>query len=274
MNCAALSESLLPERTPSDVARVLTARHAGIAIALLILAPLISSRLDAAIQQAREREVAVLLDARVDPLSKIELVGQFVGGVGDDDPRADLDRAFAEISADVPSAQRAALEGAKAKADQTIITAVSDTMRPAFGVAAAFALGAALLVAPPLAARRLVPVGAVALAVPLISSVVAVVVRPTPVALANPCVSRSLPNTGGITGVAQDVALRGLDVAACGFGSTREELVLALANDDDARRYEAEYGVNPRSPASVVSNLLHQVPNPGSLKSTLEQLVH
>ena len=128
-------------------------------------------------------------------------------------------------------------------------------------------------VAPPLAARRLVPVGAVALAVPLISSVVAVVVRPTPVALANPCVSRSLPNTGGITGVAQDVALRGLDVAACGFGSTREELVLALANDDDARRYEAEYGVNPRSPASVVSNLLHQVPNPGSLKSTLEQLV-
>jgi hypothetical protein len=92
------------------------------------------------------------------------------------------------------------------------------------------------------------------------------------VALADPCDARSLPDTGGITGVAQDVALRGVDLAACRVGSTREELVLALANEDDAERYEAEYGVSPRSPSSVLSTLLDQVPGADELKSTLDQL--
>ena len=272
MALPALSESLLPERTPSDAARVLTARHVGITVALLVLAPLIASRLDAAIEQARQREVAVLLDARLDPLSKIDLVGNFAGGVGEDDPRADLDRSFTELSADIPDDQRAELEATKERADQTVITAVSDTFRPAFLVAGAFALGAALLLMPAHAGRRLAPVAGVALAVPLITTAVALAVRPTPVALADPCESRSLPDTGGITGVAQDVALRGVDLAACRFGSTREELVLALANEDDAERYEAKYGVNPRSPSSVLSTLLDQVPGADELKSTLEQL--
>ena len=272
MALPALGESLLPERTPSDAARVLTARHVGITVALLVLAPLIASRLDAAIEQAREREVAVLLDARLDPLSKIDLVGNFAGGVGEDDPRADLDQSFAELSADIPDDQRAELETTKARADQTVITAVSDTFRPAFLIAGAFALAAAVLLVPAHAGRRLVPVAAVALAVPLVTTAVALAVRPTPVALADPCGSRSLPDTGGITGVAQDVALRGVDLAACRFGSTREELVLALANEDDAQRYEAEYGVNPRSPSSVLSTLLDQVPGADELKSTVEHL--
>jgi predicted MFS family arabinose efflux permease len=273
MALPALSESLLPERTPADAARVLTARHIGIAVALLVLAPLIAVRLDAAIEQAREREVAVLLDARLDPLSKVDLVGHFVGGVGEDDPRADLDRAFSELSADVPDDQRAELAATKERADQTVITAVSDTFRPAFLVAGGFALAAAVLLTPPHATRRLLPAAAVALAVPIMTAAVALAVRPAPVALADPCGSRTLPNTGGIAGALQDVALRGVDLAACRFGSSREELVLALANEEDAQRYEAEYGVNPRSPASVLSALLGEVPAPEVLRSTLEQLV-
>jgi hypothetical protein len=272
MALPALSESLLPERTPSDAARVLTARHVGITLALLVLAPLIASRLDAEIEQARQREVAVLLDARLDPLSKIDLVGNFAGGVGEDDPRADLDRSFTALSADIPDDQRAELEATKERSDQTVITAVSDTFRPAFLVAGGFALAAALLLVPAHAGRRLVPATGVALAVPLVTTAVALAVRPTPVALADPCASRALPDVGGITGVAQDVALRGVDLAACRFGSTREELVLALANEEDAERYEAEYGVNPRSPSSVLSTLLDQVPGADDLKSTLEQL--
>jgi len=272
MALPALSESLLPERTTSDAARVLTARHVGITVALLVLAPLIASRLDTAIEQARQREVAVLLDARLDPLSKIDLVGNFAGGVGEDDPRADLDRSFGELSADIPEDQRAELEATQQRADQTVITAVSDTFRPAFLIAGAFALAAAALLMPAHAGRRLAPVAGVAIAVPLVTGAIALAVRPTPVALADPCESRSLPGTGGITGVAQDVALRGVDLAACRIGSTREELVLALANDDDAERYEAEYGVNPRSPSSVLGTLLDQVPGADVLKSTLEQL--
>jgi hypothetical protein len=244
----------------------------GITVARLVLAPLIASRLNGAIEQAREREVAVLLDARLDPVSKIDLVGHLAGDVGEDDPRADLDRSFTELSADVPADQRAELENTKELADQTVITAVSDTFRPAFLVAAAFALAAAILLAPPHLVRRLLPAAGVALAVPLMTTPVALAVRPTPVALADPCESRSLPDTGGIAGVAQDLALRGVDVAACQFGSTREELVLALANEADARRYEAEYGVDPRSPSSVLSNLLHEVPGAESVGALLNGL--
>jgi hypothetical protein len=112
----------------------------------------------------------------------------------------------------------------------------------------------------------------VALAVPLLTTAVALAVRPTPVTLADPCASRTLPDTGGITGVAQDITLRGVDLAACRFGSTREELVLALANEDDARRYEAEHGVNPRSPSSVLGNLLEGVPGTDALDSLLNEL--
>ncbi len=272
MALPALSESLLPERTPADAARVLTARHIGITVALLVLAPLIASRLDAAIEQAREGEVAVLLDARLDPLSKIDLVGHLVGGVGEDDPRSDLDRSFTQLSADVPGDQRTELEATKERADQTVITAVTDTFRPAFLVAGGFALAAAVLLVPPHATRRLIPAAGVALTVPVVTAAVALAVRPAPVTLADPCGSRSLPKTGGITGALQDVALRGVDLAACRFGSSREELVLALANEEDAQRYQAEHGVNPRSPSSVLSALLGQVPGPGVLKSTLEQL--
>jgi hypothetical protein len=268
----ALSESLLPERTPSDAARVLTARHVGITIALLLLAPVIANRLQSAIEQAREREVAVMLDARLDPLSKIDLVGQMVGGVGEDDPRGDLDRAFAELKADLPDDERAELESTEERTDQTIVTAVSDTFRPAFLIAAAFALAAALLLVPAHPGRRLIASAGVALALPLVTAAVALAVRPAPVAIADPCESRALPDTGGITGFAQDAALRGLDVAACRFGSSREELVLALANDDEARRYEAEYGVNPRSPSSILSNLLDQVPGRGVLDSLPDEL--
>jgi MFS family permease len=50
----ALSGELIPERTRQDTARLLSIRHAGIAIALAALAPLISSHLTSTIDTARE----------------------------------------------------------------------------------------------------------------------------------------------------------------------------------------------------------------------------
>jgi hypothetical protein len=272
MALPALSEALLPERTPSDAARVLTARHVGIAAALLLLAPLIATRLDGAIEVAREREVAVLLDARIDPLSKIDLVGQFAGNVGEDDPREDLDRSLTQLAAELSPEEQAELATVRDQADQTIVTAVSDTFRPAFGVTALFAVGAAALLVPGRPDRRLPAAGATAVALPLLALAIAPAVRPEPVTLADPCAARELPDTGGITGFAQDTALRGLDLAACRFGSSREELVLALANPDDAEAYEDEHGVNPRSPSSLLGELLEDVPGYGELESTLENL--
>jgi hypothetical protein len=43
---------------------------------------------------------------------------------------------------------------------------------------------------------------------------------------------------------------------ACHFGSSREELVLAAADEDDAERYERRYGANPRSVIDQVEGLL------------------
>ena len=57
---------------------------------------------------------------------------------------------------------------------------------------------------------------------------------------------RDLPRTGGIDGALQDAALLALDRAACRFGSSREELALALVDDDARDDYEREYGVDPR----------------------------
>jgi hypothetical protein len=269
----ALSESLLPERTPADAARVLTARHVGITAALLLLAPVIATRLDSSVQQAREREVAVMLDAGLSPESKITLVGELVGGIGTSDPRGDLDRAFDTLRPKLSASQRSALDELKGRSDQTIVTAVSDTFRPPFLIAAAFALAAALILIPGVRNRLVLAAASVALAVPLATTAVSAAVKPTPVAIADPCKSRSLPNSGGLGGVVQKVALRGLDIAACHFGSSREELALALADGSDARRYQQRYGVNPRSLSSIVETFLSQAAGSQSLGSVLKSLL-
>ena len=89
--------------------------------------------------------------------------------------------------------------------------------------------------------------GGVALALPAVYAIVRPQVGPDPVVIADPCEDRDLPDTGGIDGFVQDQALRALDSAACRFGSSREELALALADEDHARAYERAHGVDPRS---------------------------
>ena len=64
----------------------------------------------------------------------------------------------------------------------------------------------------------------------------------------DPCrADRDLPDTGGIGGFFQDRALETLDEAACEAGSSREELLLAIADEDLADDYERRYGEDPRS---------------------------
>ena len=140
------------------------------------------------------------------------------------------------------------------------MTAVNDGFRTAFLVAAGLALLAAALLAiavPVAAADRLV--GFVALgsvAGVLVFGLLAQSVRPEPVVIADPCQDRQLPSSGGIAGFAQDAVLRAADAVACRVGSSREELVLALADDQSAREYERRYGVNPRSAIDIAKQLL------------------
>ena len=83
----ALGGHLLPERTPRDAARLLAVRHAGIAAILAIAAPIAAHQLDITTQTAKERGVALVLDAPLTPQAKIKLAPTLLEGV-DSDGRA------------------------------------------------------------------------------------------------------------------------------------------------------------------------------------------
>lgn len=252
----ALGGALLPERTAADAARVLTLRHAGIALALAVLAPIMAAQLDSAIDDARERGVALVLDARLDPQRKLELAPALVGDLDERDTRGALERSFAEREPDVDDEQRPEFRRLRDRSDEVLTSAVGDGFRLAFVLTAGFALVAALALLPAPRVALLAIVAAAAIAVPAVSLAIAEATGPDPVEIADPCDERELPETGGVTGFLQESALVALDRAACRFGSSREELVLAIADEDEARDYERRFGVNPRSARDVIEGIL------------------
>jgi hypothetical protein len=68
--------------------------------------------------------------------------------------------------------------------------------------------------------------------------------------------TRALPDTGGIDGALQDLALRALDRAACKYGSSREELALALVDADARAEFQRKYGVDPRRIGGLLQAIL------------------
>ena len=256
----ALSGELLPDRDGYESARLLTMRHLGIALALLILAPIAQHELDTTLHETRLRGAALILDARIDPRLKLELAPRLNGSVETEDPRGGLDEVFADARDEVDSDQLGSYDDLADRADDLLVTAVNDGFRTAFLIAAALALFAAavLALATPVAAGApvvgYVAVGAVAGV--LLFGLLAQAVRPEPVMIADPCEDRQLPSSGGLAGIAQDAVLIAADTVACRVGSSREELVLALADDEASREYEERYGINPRSAIDAVRRLL------------------
>jgi hypothetical protein len=241
---------LLPEETPAQTAELLAIRHAGITLALLILAPITAAQIDDAVADTRERGAALVLDAELGPLDKLELAGAVTADLDPVDPRGTLRASLDEAAPDAAEDPEAAAVYAELarRADETLITGIDDAFGPAFVVAGALALIGALFALPRRSpgslAAALASVGLVLVAG---QAVAARSAEPEPVAIADPCEPRDLPGTGGIGGIVQDVALAGLDRAACDFGSSREELAIALVDDEAADEYEAEHGVDPRS---------------------------
>ena len=66
--------------------------------------------------------------------------------------------------------------------------------------------------------------------------------KPTPVA--DPCVKREWRNPGGLQAVLEQVALSGLDGAACELGTSREELVLSLRDEKSLDAFAAEHHIS------------------------------
>jgi hypothetical protein len=257
LSLPAIGGELLPERTPRDAARLLTLRYAGIAAILAIAAPVAANQLNAATMTAREQGVALVLDASLPPLDKIRLAPALLSGVESDQPRTGLRRAVAAERGRFHGSDLVTYDELGHRADDTLIAAVGRAFRSSFVIAAVAGFLAALLL---IAAVRLAPVlaaAALAIGVPVAYLGLHSAIAEKPPAILDPCTAhRTPPSAGGLTGFLQQQALALLDRTACRLGSSREELVLALADKEDAARFKREHGVDPRSVGGLLTSLL------------------
>lgn len=248
----ALAGELLPERTRRDVARVLSIRHAGIAVALAVIAPIVANHLDESIAEARLQGTAALLDAKLDPRDKFEIAPELFSGLETDDPRDRLERSIDQVSADFEGEDLEQLRALGERLDDVVTGAVRSSFRLAFGATALMALLAAIvLLEGSLAAGRL-RMRAVATCLVVAGAGVAAYgvafgqSEREQVAIQDPCnAEREDPESGGISGFLQDRSLELLDRAACEYGSSREELLLALVDEDEREDFERKYGEDP-----------------------------
>jgi predicted MFS family arabinose efflux permease len=251
----ALGGDLLPERDPQDAARLLVLRHGGIALALVVLAPIVSSNLETATQRAKERGVAVVLDAPLAPTEKLRLAPILLAGVEDEEPRHGLRAALQAGRATLAADQLAAYDEVARRSDDTLVLAVGEAFRTAFVVTGLLGLLAAAAVLPRRWTPALAAAAATTLALPLAFAALHGAKAPEAVRLSDPCRPRALPQTGGIEGFFQDRALEVLDTTACKVGATREELVLGLADEQERERFERRHGVDPRSLSTLLQGL-------------------
>jgi hypothetical protein len=257
MSLTAIGGELLPERTPRDAARLLTLRYAGVAAILAIAAPVAAHELKVATQTAREQGVALVLDASLPPLDKIKLAPALLNGVESNEPRNGLRAAVAKERSRFSGSDLEAYDKLGKQADDTLVHAVGKAFRSSFLLAGAAGFLAALLLVSGARLAMLAAAGALAAGVPVAYVGLYNAVAPEPPAIQDPChADRSAPGGGGLQGFLQRQVLVVLDKAACRLGSSREELVLALADKKDAQRFKEKYGVDPRSVTGLLGGLL------------------
>jgi hypothetical protein len=188
--------------------------------------------------------------------------------LGGDNAQGLLDDLRGGTSGDTSPRQLGAeIDKLGADLDDVVLAAVDAAFSPAFVVTGAMALLAALLlvfrlgrverpVRGPPAAALIGGALVLALAVPAGYAIAESSLEPEPVQIGDPCKARERRSVGGVEGVVEGIALSGLDRAACRFGSSREELVLALFDDQSRRDYEREHGVDPRTLDAVLKGIV------------------
>jgi MFS family permease len=244
--------ALSDERGLAEAARGLFARHAGIVVVLAILAPVATSELAGATERAILQGTALVLDAQLEPLEKLELAPDLLDGVDVGAPRAGLAAAVEEHRGELDPA---VYDHLAARLDDVIVAAALGAFRAAYLIAAALALVAAALLARGLRRPAVWLAAAVAAGCAVVFVVESDRLKQREVVLADPCEGRDLPGSGGLTGLLQDEALKLLDRTACDLGVSREELALALFDGDRAEEFERRHGVNPRTVGGLLSLL-------------------
>jgi hypothetical protein len=198
-----------------------------------------------------------VLDAKLPPEKKIEIAPDLFGGLNTDDPRGELQKEIDKAESGLEGDERAEMGHLGDRLDEVVTGAVRSAFRPTFIVTSALALLAALILLA--GAGR----AAAALTRPAVGAAIAALIAAgaygiayasstrEKVKIGDPCNDRQLPDTGGIGGILQNLSLAALDRAACQFGSSREELLLALFDDRLQHKFEEEHGVNPRDLLSL-----------------------
>ena len=226
---------------------------------LAIAAPIAAHQLDVTTQTRQGARRRRSCSTRtLPPQAKIELAPALLNGVDSDEPRAGLERGGRRRApATSPAPSCAAYDDLGQSADDMLVTAVGEAFRSSFllagrrrpaGRGAAGGGGAAGRDGRGDRAHARHARGLLRAAQ-----------GDRPGAARDPgsVPSRShAAQDGGISGFIQEQALKLLDSTACKLGSSREELVLALADKDEAKRFEREHGVDPRTAAGLLSVLL------------------
>ncbi|HSL66044.1 MAG TPA: hypothetical protein VK874_15425 [Gaiellaceae bacterium] len=76
--------------------------------------------------------------------------------------------------------------------------------------------------------------------------------EPTPVA--DPCRTREWRDPGDVPQVVEQVVLSALDGAACELGASREELLLALEDEQSLAAFAAEHGISASAAEQAVGD--------------------
>jgi MFS family permease len=274
----ALSGELLPQTTMTQAGRLLSVRHAAVALVLIALGPLIATQLNAGIRQAQLQGIALVLDAKLSPKQKLRLAPSLFGAVSAQQPLASLRTALAAHQSEFSGADLVVYKQFSARSQTVLLNVVKRGFRWSFLITGLLAiLAAALLLlqatsrsfangsrggslARPWSGHRrrsVVVLLVVVVAVPVGYAACDRALATTPVQIADPCAGGPLPSIGGITGLLQNGALEVLDQAACRLHTSREELVLALASPAEAKRFAAAHdGINPHSIISPIISLL------------------
>jgi hypothetical protein len=147
LTLAALTESALDGRSPQAIhgGWTIAARHAGVVLGLLLLTPIFTADLREQRRDAIDAGTAVLLDARVEPLLKIELAERISERLDDERGRVPVIGPAFEPLPDDPT-ERAEIEGLEADLQDQLDRAATTAFSASFLLAAAFALAALLTI--------------------------------------------------------------------------------------------------------------------------------
>jgi MFS family permease len=236
-----LSDAVLRGDAPLRTSALdVTARHAGLVLGLVLIAPVLAGSLEAATNRAVLAGAETVLEARLDVSTKVHVADAIGTVIDDTDPgrMPDVGAAFTTAAGDDDRAP-AARDALVLRVEEVLTRA----FRSSFLVAAGLALAClipAVLAARGRGASRVPGLATLGLAV---SGVVAIAAIALPLAgwhaggntvgeyvEPDPCAPQPDPYSGnGFDPTVQRIALGALNGAACDLGLSRERLVLSLA---------------------------------------------